>query len=374
MSQQENARQAGLKDAQDWLLDVMGDWDFTIPNGAFDKIAGYIAAQSADASNAAENSFLLGCNDVVGATRCRLAHETGHPIAKSDDMVLVRRDMVSAACHAISNQKEAHKVLTYLRAVAMSDASNAATGQPVAWRREWDGDQSDYGIWVYVDSEDAKDSVGPWQPLYAAPAAPASEPFSIDGSDYDDVEPEPASEPAGDMYLCKAWGETDLPAAAIVTGMYGVRAFLISEWLGSADATQDDGTNSLDEAMEDMQEQWDREGEAWEWSAEFEIGGISVQKIGCAAPAPAAQAGDIDTAERLAFESTNDSDNLAMYKHWFRKGYQAARLHQSGEAGPDARDAAYWRAAVQQHVVPKYMDDQTVEEYLDAAMADQARD
>lgn len=99
-----------------------------------------------------------------------------------------------------------------------------------------------------------------------------------------------AGGPAGDTYLCKAWGETDLPAAAIVVGMDGVRDFLVSEWLGSADDTHDDGTNSLEDALQDMQEQWLREGEAWEWSIAFELGGVSVQKVGCAAPAPVAQA------------------------------------------------------------------------------------
>ena len=84
---------------------------------------------------------------------------------------------------------------------------------------------------------------------------------------------------AGNLYLCKAWGETDLPAAAMVTDLDGVRAFLIAEWLGSADDTHDDGTNSLDDALQDMQEQWAREGDAWEWSTHFEIGGVSVQKV-----------------------------------------------------------------------------------------------
>ncbi|WP_059413058.1 hypothetical protein [Cupriavidus basilensis] len=99
---------------------------------------------------------------------------------------------------------------------------------------------------------------------------------------------EPVAPSAGDNYLCKAWGETDFPAAAIVTGLDGVRAFLVAEWLGSEDHQDDDGTNSLDAALQDMQEQWALEGEAWEWSIEFEIGGVSVQKVGHAAPAPSA--------------------------------------------------------------------------------------
>lgn len=46
---------------------------------------------------------------------------------------------------------------------------------------------------------------------------------------------------------------------------------------------------------------------------------------------------DIDAAERAAFESTNDSDNVAMYKHWFRKGFKA------GSARPAAESDKMWR-------------------------------
>lgn len=34
-----------LTNAKDWLLDVMGDWDFTIPAGAFDKIVARIVTE-----------------------------------------------------------------------------------------------------------------------------------------------------------------------------------------------------------------------------------------------------------------------------------------------------------------------------------------
>lgn len=39
--------------------------------------------------------------------------------------------------------------------------------QPVAWRREWQGDDSDIGAWVYASAEDDLDGEGPWQQLYA---------------------------------------------------------------------------------------------------------------------------------------------------------------------------------------------------------------
>lgn len=123
---------------------------------------------------------------------------------------------------------------------------------------------------------------------------------------------------AGDTYLCKVWGETDLPAAAIVTGLDGVRAFLIAEWLGSADHQDGDGTNSLESALRDMQEQWEREGEAWEWSAEFEIGGVSVQKVGHAAPV-AAQAPTMDEAI-----AAGDGTLHGAIDHWQTKHAEVA--------------------------------------------------
>lgn len=100
--------------------------------------------------------------------------------------------------------------------------------------------------------------------------------------------PQPQPVQPSEQYLCKAWGETDLPAAAIVSGLDGVRAFLVEQWLGDAEHEHDDGTKALPEAMADMQTYWVTEGECW--SAEFEIGGVSVQKVFHAAPKTFAQA------------------------------------------------------------------------------------
>ena len=96
-------------------------------------------------------------------------------------------------------------------------------------------------------------------------------------------------EPIAEKYLCKAWGETDIPVAAIVFGLEGVSAFLVEQWLGSSDHQHDDGTQALPAALADMQAEWDVEGDAWVWSVEFEAGGISVQKVFDTKPAtPAA--------------------------------------------------------------------------------------
>ncbi|GKS96917.1 hypothetical protein [Acidovorax sp. SUPP2825] len=90
--------------------------------------------------------------------------------------------------------------------------------------------------------------------------------------------------PSEAQYLCQAWGETDYPVVAIVTGLGAVSAFLVEMWLGDADGKHDDGTKALPAALADMQEEWKREGDTWKWSIEFEIGGISVQKVWLTAP------------------------------------------------------------------------------------------
>lgn len=38
--------------------------------------------------------------------------------------------------------------------------------QVVAYRREWDGDDSDLGSWIYAEA-DERDHVGIWEPVYA---------------------------------------------------------------------------------------------------------------------------------------------------------------------------------------------------------------
>lgn len=73
-----------------------------------------------------------------------------------------------------------------------------------------------------------------------------------------------------DEYLCRAWGETDKPAAAIVSGLDGVRRFLIDQWLG------DENDSDLPSIMADIDDAFADERE---WSAEFEIGGISVSPV-----------------------------------------------------------------------------------------------
>lgn len=44
-----------------------------------------------------------------------------------------------------------------------------STRKPVSWRREWNGDISDEGMYVHADNESELDNDGIWQPLYDVP-------------------------------------------------------------------------------------------------------------------------------------------------------------------------------------------------------------
>lgn len=49
-------------------------------------------------------------------------------------------------------------------------AAPSAMPEPTAWRREWDGDVSDLGKFVYAEHGEELDQYGPWEPLYSASA------------------------------------------------------------------------------------------------------------------------------------------------------------------------------------------------------------
>ena len=94
---------------------------------------------------------------------------------------------------------------------------------------------------------------------------------------------------AFDAFLCRAWGETDLPSAELVTDWEGVRRFMVREWLGEEDATDYDGTVTLDRLKADFEEhEKDQRGGAYE--VEFEIGGVSIERV-CGFAAPGAAIG-----------------------------------------------------------------------------------
>lgn len=88
------------------------------------------------------------------------------------------------------------------------------------------------------------------------------------------AEPQPAKAFQG--YLCRAWGETDLPCAEVVRDLAGVSDFMVREWLGDKDDTDYDGTPTLPRVLAEIEAQdWSDD----HWHIEFEIGGVSVEKV-----------------------------------------------------------------------------------------------
>ena len=78
-------------------------------------------------------------------------------------------------------------------------------------------------------------------------------------------------------FLCRAWGETDLPCAEVVRDWDGVSRFMVREWLGGEDAADADGTPTLQRVMYELKNrEW---GEDGNWVARFEIGGVSVEPV-----------------------------------------------------------------------------------------------
>jgi hypothetical protein len=79
-----------------------------------------------------------------------------------------------------------------------------------------------------------------------------------------------------DGYLCRAWGETEIPCAEVVPDLGGVRRFFVREWLGSEDHQDAGGTNTLSSVMKEIESHdWNEEP----WARTFEIGGVQVERV-----------------------------------------------------------------------------------------------
>ena len=79
---------------------------------------------------------------------------------------------------------------------------------------------------------------------------------------------------AGTALLCYAWGESDRPVFAAARTLDDVRKFILEQWLGGDDATDYDGSNSLQNILAQLAEHdWRDEGELI-WM--FEIGGVKL--------------------------------------------------------------------------------------------------
>ncbi|MGI4776898.1 MAG: hypothetical protein ACRYGA_02075 [Janthinobacterium lividum] len=133
---------------------------------------------------------------------------------------------------------------------------------------------------VYLNgSHEMPNYAGICRAVLALNAAPTTQPAVKQGEGET-----PVAVKSIDGYLCRAWGESDRPIAEMVTDLDGVSAFMVREWLGSASQAADDGTLMLPEVMEELKSRdWGDEGT---WSAEFEIGGVSVEKLELTVPRP----------------------------------------------------------------------------------------
>jgi hypothetical protein len=58
------------------------------------------------------------------------------------------------------------------RPVAVEVSADSEVQLPVMWRRPWNGDESDWGTYVYANDESEMDDEGVWQPLFTGPMTP----------------------------------------------------------------------------------------------------------------------------------------------------------------------------------------------------------
>lgn len=81
---------------------------------------------------------------------------------------------------------------------------------------------------------------------------------------------QPANARGEQTYLFQAWGETDLPFAAIAVGRQQVQDFIVSEWLGDPESDEIPGIMQEFDAHDfgDGPLKW-----------EFEIGGVRITKV-----------------------------------------------------------------------------------------------
>ncbi len=77
-------------------------------------------------------------------------------------------DIWDAICQAIEAEKQSTKCVTSVSEV-----------EPVAWRREFEGDVSDLCQWLYADEYEPKDDNPNWQALYDHPQ-PKREPLTYE--------------------------------------------------------------------------------------------------------------------------------------------------------------------------------------------------
>lgn len=132
---------------------------------------------------------------------------------------------------------------------------------------------------------------------------------------------------AFDAFLCRAWGETDMPCAELVRDWDGVRRFMIREWLGEEDGEQ---LLQLKDDFDKHEEDMGRNGGPLSYP--FEIGGVSVERVCGFAHPPAAVHGQSASTEASAgwLELQDDprvneivSGLYRRFKDWSQRGFSA---------------------------------------------------
>lgn len=111
---------------------------------------------------------------------------------------------------------------------------------------------------------------------------------------------------AFDAFLCRAWGETDMPSAELVRDWEGVRCFLIREWLG---VEEEEELVQFKEDFDNHEADMGTSGNSGPFSYTFEIGGVSVERVcGFAHPAEAMQYQASDVARDVLAERCRQVD------------------------------------------------------------------
>lgn len=225
-----------------------------------------------------------------------------------EDRISVPLGLIGAACSAIDRKRDAPRVLAELRRYTFGDLSKAAqpaTQAGAAERQKVLAALIDLARIVDRAVEDWGESFADGSSEVRFHKEEADKRDAIldyfdslpDGPDENVIERGPLkaarimrahpTEPSQDAtegfvgYLCCAWGESDRPVAELVRDLESVGSFMVREWLGAADAQDYDGTPTLPRLMTEWQDHdWDNE-----WSADFEIGGVSVERLHCAVPA-----------------------------------------------------------------------------------------
>lgn len=114
------------------------------------------------------------------------------------------------------------------------------------------------------------------------------------------------------VFLCRAWGESDHPCAELAVDWDGVRDFMVREWLGDKDSTDYDGTVTLDRLKEDFDEhEKDERGGPYEIT--FEIGGVSIERVTGLAASPSAPVQARPTDDELWEKTLKERDG---YHEW----------------------------------------------------------